>query len=302
MRHAYLILVHNNWSQLRRLMSLLDSENADIFVHVDQRAKGFEQKFFDGTCKCSRVKFYRKYRNYWGSYRLVQSELYLIEKAIQGNYDYYHLLSGADLPIKSVNTIEKFFECNKGKEFIHFDTDERLANDKEIWRRTALFHFLQNFRKRYRNNVLNNCATFIEHCLLGIQIIFHIDRLRGKDVKIYYGSQWFSITRNFALYVLEQKEIIDDLFRKTSCSDELVMQTIVMKSPFKENLYVRERSNKCESNMRLIDWERGKKGSPYVWNLNDIERLRKSDCLFARKFSSDFPMKIIKSLMDYGEY
>ncbi len=66
----------------------------------------------------------------------------------------YHLLSGTDLPIKSRGYIEEFFENNQGKEFIHFDTDTRLAADKELGRRAKLYHWFQNYRRRYTPNPL----------------------------------------------------------------------------------------------------------------------------------------------------
>lgn len=140
MRHAYIILAHNNWQQLYKLISLLDSNNADFYIHIDKRAKDFDETYFKGVCRHSTVRFYYEYENFWGSYRLIESELFLIEKAAAHKYDYYYMLSGTDLPINPRVYIEKFFEDNQGKEFIHFDTDQRLKQDKEIGRRTRLYH------------------------------------------------------------------------------------------------------------------------------------------------------------------
>lgn len=297
MRHAYLILAHNSWKQLYKLIHLLDSPNADIFVHIDKKAKNFKESDFNDVCVYSTVSFYSKFENFWGSYRLIESELFLLGKASAKKYDYYHLLSGTDLPIKSRAYIENFFADNSGKEFIHFDTDERLKSDKELGRRTRLYHWLQNYRRRFRASWINELFTFIEHCSLGLQLVFDVDRLRGKSIKVYYGSQWFSITYDFALYVLSQKKLIEEVFQNTSCCDELVFQTLIMMSDFKERLYIGERSNTCLSNMRLIDWKRGKKGSPYTWQPSDIEELKRSECLFARKFPSDFPDSLIYQLI-----
>lgn len=296
MRHAYLIMAHNDWDQLERLIELLDSKNADIYVHIDKRATLFPKYYFEKICKYSKISFFSKYKNYWGGFSLVQSEIFLLREASRFNYDYYHLLSGSDLPIKPIKKIEAFFEANDGKEFIHFDTDKRLEIDKEIWRRTALYHFLQNYRKISKMTWLNKVFTFIEHILLGIQLVFNVDRLKKKNVKIYYGSQWFSITHAFTQYVLSNQDKIDKLFRYTSCSDELLMQTLIMESPYKDNLYIRVRGNFNEANMRLIDWQRGKNGSPYTWKHIDYEILKCTKCLFARKFNSGFSEEIIKLL------
>lgn len=297
MRYAYLILAHNNWQQLRRLIHLLDSPNADFYIHIDRRAKDFRLSEFENVCQYSGAYFYSEFENYWGSYRLVESELLLLEKATTKHYDYYHLLSGTDLPIKPRAYVEDFFAKNQGKEFIHFDTDERLRTDREIGRRARLYHWLQNYRRRFKANWLNGMFTFIEHCSLGIQLALRVDRLKGKNIQIYYGSQWFSITDDFAMYVLSRRELIARLFQNTSCSDELAFQTIIMQSDFKTRLYIEERNNSCLSNMRLIDWKRGKNGSPYTWKPTDIEELKKSECLFARKFPPDFPDDLINELV-----
>lgn len=301
MRHAYLILAHNSWQQLYKLIHLLDSPNADFFIHIDKRAVGFNKSDFNGVCKYSGVWYYSEFETYWGSYHLMECELFLLEKAAARQYDYYHLLSGTDLPIKPRIYIEVFFAKHQGKEFIHFDTDERLDTDKELGRRTRLYHWLQNYRRKYKIEWLNGAFTFIEHCSLGMQMIFGVNRLHGKNIKVYYGSQWFSITHDFALYVLSQENLIAEIFQNTSCSDELVFQTLVMRSDFKDRLYIRERSNTCLSNMRLINWERGQKGSPYTWQSSDIEELKNSECLFARKFQPDFPDELIYELVGDSE-
>jgi len=137
------------------------------------------------VCTHSKIRFFSEYKNYWGSYRLIENEILLLKMATKQRYEFYHLLSGIDLPIKSRNYIERFFENNQGKEFIHFDTDTRLANDKELSRRTKLYHWLQNYRRRFKSDWMNTMSAFVEHCSLGIQLVLGIDRLKGKDVKTY---------------------------------------------------------------------------------------------------------------------
>ncbi len=39
MRHAWLIIAHNEFSVLQRLISLLDHERSDFFVHIDAKIK-----------------------------------------------------------------------------------------------------------------------------------------------------------------------------------------------------------------------------------------------------------------------
>lgn len=38
MTHGFLILLHNNYEQARKLMTLLDEENSYIFIHIDKKS------------------------------------------------------------------------------------------------------------------------------------------------------------------------------------------------------------------------------------------------------------------------
>ena len=51
-----------------------------------------------------------------------------------------------------------------------------------------------------------------------------------------------------------------------------------------------------DSNMRLIDWNRG---NPYVFKSSDFEELIKSDMLFARKFDCSVDKQIIDKIYSF---
>ena len=51
--------------------------------------------------------------------------------------------------------------------------------------------------------------------------------------------------------------------------------------------------------MRLVDWKRGSKGSPYTFREEDYDELINSGALFARKFSEDVDKNIIEKIVDY---
>lgn len=215
--------------------------------------------------------------------------MFLLEQACRKGYDYYHLLSGADLPLKTNVEIHRFFEQNKGKEFISYSESE-MKCASEIRRRTRLYHFLQNYRRAFRVEWVNVFFTFCERVLLVLQIILRIDRTRNLDWSIQYGSQWFSITDALAGTLLGQKEKIEKIFSYTNCSDELFVQTVAYNCGFRDSLY--------SGNMRLIDWERGGNGNPYTWRITDFEMLRDSDMLFARKFSEIVDKEVIMRIVD----
>lgn len=301
LRHAYLIIAHGNWDQLALLLRLLDAPNNTIYIHIDRKAEYVPRKKLERAAALSQVYIYQQYKVYWGSYELVQTELFLFEKAYRQGYDYYHLLSGADLPIKSLSYIEEFFEKNKGYEFVHYDTDERLIRDREIGRRTRLYHFLQNYRRRYRTKALNSCFTFGERILLAAQLAARVDRTKKyPGFQIRYGSQWVSITDELVSYILGKKELIRSVFMYTNCADELFIQSLVYNSRFRDRLYDRDYDDDVRGNMRLIDMKaRGKNGNPYTWRDSDWEEIRDSECLFARKFDWNTDQEIIERIRRY---
>ena len=263
---------------------LLDDDSHDIYVHIDKKCQDFSIEMLRGLTKKSSLECFQQYKVYWGGYSLVQAELLLYEQSYQKGYDYYHMLSGMDLPLKTNAEIHKFFEQNKGKEFISFD-DDKLKNDPEIGRRTRLYHFLQNYRRGFKTEWKNVFFTFFERVLLAIQIVLRVDRTRNLDWAIKYGSNWVSITNGLVETLLRQKEKIAQVFTYTNCADELFVQTVAYNCGFRDSMY--------EGNVRFIDWERGSNGNPYTFRINDFKMLQNSDALFARKFSETIDKDII---------
>ena len=80
MKHAYLIIAHNELEVLKRLISALDDERNDIYIHIDQKAT------FDGSeLRVDNSKLYvllDRLDARWGDFSLVEVELLLTEKAI----------------------------------------------------------------------------------------------------------------------------------------------------------------------------------------------------------------------------
>lgn len=293
MKHAFLIIAHDNWWQLKNLIQLLDYKNHDIYVHIDKKSKDFNVNFFNNITDYSNVYFFQEYDVYWGGFSIVQVELLLFRKANEKNYDYYHLLSGMDLPLVDNKTFDNFFEREEKKEYIHFD-EKALSTNPEINRRTRYYHFLQNYRRRYKKKWKNEIFTFFERILLVLQIVFRVNRVKNNDWKIKYGSQWFSITDELVRTILLNCEKIENTFKYTNCADELFIQTIAYNCGFLDKIYTSSTGD--FSNLRYIDWQRGSKGNPYTFRCTDIISLDEqfNKYLFARKFNEKIDKKVIE--------
>lgn len=271
-KHAYLVMAHNNWSILEKLLKLLDHETNDIFLHIDSNAENLPSNI-DSWVKTSTLVKLKQEKVYWADFSQVDVTLKLLEKAKEkGDYSYFHLLSGTDLPIKSQNEIYCFFENNK-KNFVGIVPNE-------VWysvRRVKYYHLLLHNRIYRNSRYLKGLDRVLEY----VQRFVGVNRLKGHCMKIMDGWTWFSINADLCYYIIENKELIYKMFSHTVAADELFIQTLIYNSPFFDTLYdVNDLKN---GSMRYIDWQRGK---PYVWGADaeDFALLMESPYMFARKF------------------
>ncbi len=65
-KHAILIMAHNQFELLDKLMRMLDHECFDIYIHIDKKARGFRQSEFEEIFKKSKVVFIPRMNVYWG--------------------------------------------------------------------------------------------------------------------------------------------------------------------------------------------------------------------------------------------
>lgn len=280
MKHAYLILAHENFDQLKRLITLLDDPDNDIFVHIDASAKDFDSRSFDSLCKCSSLRFVApRIDVHWGGFSIARAEMSLLECAVNsGEYFFFHLLSGSDLPIKSQSFIHEFFRNNADREFI--DCREVTGHTIMRFRYYTLFPEHSAF---FLANFLNNVFKYILK-FLGLAMN------RGVDFKC--GSQWFSITGGFASYVVSRKEWIESVFSHTVICDESFIPTVFASSPYYRNGAGR--------NLRYTDWQRRENGHrhPHTFTIDDFDSLKSSPELFARKFDGRVDNEIIERISE----
>ncbi|MGB6129461.1 MAG: beta-1,6-N-acetylglucosaminyltransferase, partial [Psychrilyobacter sp.] len=188
------------------------------------------------------------------------------------------LLSGQDLPIKSHSEIISFLSEDIHREFLHIASDYKNYN----WR--ILRYSPWSESKSIRNFPLNK----INSTSIKLQNLLNIKKPFFNNINIYMGSSWFTITNDAVEYILNN---IDDKliegFKSTTCSDEHFIQTLLMNSPFKDNV--------VGENIVYIDWSEGNP-NPKVLTMDDYSKLKGSNKLFARKFDIDIDSDIINKI------
>lgn len=285
MRHAFLIIAHNNPEILYAQLEILDSVDVDFYFHLDAKMQ-IDKELLERHVSKSKIFYIKPKKIGWGHYSQIECELRLLETAINAEkaYDYYHLLSGVDMPLKSYKAIDEFFLKNKEKEYIHFDQKNVEGNVRE---RISLYHFCPG-RANWQRKVN---GIFIK-----IQKILKVDRLKKIGWKVQKGANWFSITEDLAKDIVRNKKMIQKYFRYSFCGDEVFLQTYVLNSRFYSRLYSDKFDNDYHACMRLIDWKRG---NPYTFGIEDFEELIGSDYMFARKFDYKNRPEIVDKLKLY---
>ena len=275
MKHAFLILAHNEFGLLQTLIDCLDDARNDVYVHIDRKVASLPALHAQHA---GLKVIERRVDVRWGDYSMVEAELALFEAAAAcGPYQYYHLISGVDLPLKSPDAMHAFCDAHDGKEFIGY-TLTRM--DPMLVRRMQRWHLFPRHFSRGRNAWSMPRALFLDlQELLGIK--------RNRDVDFKKGSQWVSITEAMVQYMLERRKWIRKTFTHTFVPDECVFQTLAWMSPLRDNLY--DTTSDAAGCLRAIGW---RNEELYDWSEADYDALVASNALFARKFNSRDPQFI----------
>lgn len=286
MKHAFLIIAHQDFQVLETLIEMLDYPNNDIFVHLDRKVH-YRIKYKPKKSALYLVPDDRRVDVRWGDCSQIWSELVLYRCAFEnGPYDYYHLMSGIDLPIKSQSDIHAFFEKNEGKIFLGLMQDAWRTKSK-----IAYYHILtRNLRGK---SFTDRCGHVIHWLFTQVQKVLHIERDLSCFPELKKGANWCSLPNDAVAYLMEKETWIRERFKYTYAADEVYKASVLYNSHFRERFY--SKKDEYEGCLRLVDWTRG---NPYVWTISDWDEIMGSNKLFARKFSSEH-LNLVLRLKDY---
>jgi len=281
MKLAYIIQTHRGEKQLISLINRLSDKDTDIFFHIDKKNEPLYLNLYKKYLNNTNVYFVKDRESVnWSAYSMVRATLKLMNmvKDTGRKYDYISFISGQDYPIKSNDYIRAFLTKNQGKEFMEFRDIKGY-----FWRLKCYSFFRENPKNRkFYMRVLDNIIRYPQKLL--------VRRNNFKNMNLYSGSAWTTLTYDCLLYILkylEHNPQFEDQFKYTSCSDEHFFQMIVINSSFKERV--------VNNNLRYTDWSGGG-SSPKTLTSEDYDKLVDSDKLYARKFNIDQDENIIKML------
>ena len=267
-RHAWLIIAHNEFCILQRLITALDVPECDFYVHIDKKVKQLP------TLKVSKGHLYvlnDRVDVRWGHVSQIETELLLLETARnQGPYKHYHIISGTHLPLKPVEEILRFYESHSSEEILRFWPKDEGDADFKLRR----YHFpIWDFKSS--NNARRSVCQFTWKCVLKDKKVFGIRH--HKQEQFLKSDNWLSLTDAAAKYIVPRKKEILKKYRWSLCGDEYFVATELHLAG---NNF---RINNCQ-NLLYVDFVND---SPKTLSLTDYPVLCKTDYLFARKFSEN---------------
>jgi hypothetical protein len=268
MKHAWLIIAHNQFGILQRLVSLLDDERSDFFIHIDKKVRDLPNVHVDH----GHVYFLSNRIDVrWGTYSQIQAEMALFSTAMEKDtYDYFHIISGTTLPLKSIDEIDAYFEKLAGK-----STVIGLCKD-DPYQETLKIHRYNLFTRNYASNkpFRRQASQFLWKSGIAIQRLLGI-RI-NRDSVFYKASNWVSLSRDAVQHLLSRRDAIEKTYRYSFCGDEYFVPSELMASPsFKD----------CVINDEFYLKHNIGRSNAETLRLEDFPALRQSQYLFARKFA-----------------
>ena len=278
MNFAYLILAHKNPGQLGRLVKNLLSENIFVFIHIDNKTdeKPFRALLagYDHVIFCK-----RRITVKWGGFSVVEATVSLMETMFANMEipDYVHLLSGQDFPLKNQMQIASFFKQNMGRNFIELETLPRSGWYRGGMDRIEYDWFVDQlgYTKSKQLTDYQKPKSFL------------------PEIIPCGGSQWWSLTGDCVAWLYCQcrdGNRLYDFYKHTFCADEMIFQTMLYDSPYKSSL--------INTNLKKLEWLDG--GTKlHIWKYSDINVLKGTPKLFARKFDETVDSKVLEEVEDF---
>lgn len=286
MQHAILITAYKNFDQLAGLIDAFDA-SFRCYIHIDKKCT-FTSQEFDLLSEKENVDFIVRHFNvYWGGSNHLYAILQLLNEAYKDpSNHYFHLITGQDYPIKRLKDIDSFFQKNEGKEFLEYN---KMPYDK--WEHGGLE------RLEYHNycdhfNRKSAWGKFWIRILLEFQKTFRIKRKFYEGFPaLYGGSTYWSLSRNCVdyveKYILQNPQYLDR-FNNSFCGEEIFFQTLIMNSPFKDNV--------VNDPLRYIVWENRNGNFPANLDLTDEDSMMQSQAIFARKFEPPVSDELLNNI------
>ena len=293
----YLILAHNNFDQLEMLVNKIKTNNSKIHIHIDKKVKDFP-RFKD----VEYIEDRQDIRRWWNM--ILKAELtgiFQIHKHMK-EWDHVAILSWVCFPIKKVDYIEEYISSLKDKSsFDYYQAPEYVKR----WITDYWFYDIDFHIPSYVNNLMikiisrfkkidPNIKLSVINFLLSKIVSFILPKRKyiADNYMIKKWSAWVVLSYKHIKYLIEffktekWKKVLK-CFNNTNIPDETFFQTVLL-----DLVGENEINNRC---LWFMIWEKWA-SCPICLTSDNLDEIRKSDKLFARKFDIRRDRRVLETL------
>lgn len=267
MKFAYLILAHNNFLVLGKLVEMLDDPRNDIYIHFDRKLKELPEI---RTKSSGLFIIQDRVDVRWGTTSQIKAIYKLFRSAYHNNtYEFFFLISGTHLPLKDQDYIHEYFAKYKGNTVIRKWNFTKAEVDFKLRR----YHFLiDNFQNP--NKFLRYIVQFFWRASMFIQKHLNITANPGNI--FVKADEWAVISAPHIRHMLDIEKDILKKYRHTFCSDEFYLASELLAFDAEHVL--------DDQHLLFMHFDADR---PLEIDKSEHLRLKKSPYIFARKFSDN---------------
>lgn len=273
MRLVYHIAAHDKPWQLDWLASGILADGDRYMIHIDRKAGDdvvdSARRSFAGHPD---VVFQERQSIIYSEWRMSQIEIDAIRHFVEtsDDWDYFVNLSGQCYPLRPIGVIK----------------DELARTPEANYIKCLPFDSLPPYFRRRRDFFCFRAGDRL------VRTPLPWPRPRGIRVD-WHGSAWHILTRPFCEWLLSDPtaQRIMQFHRHTKMPMEMVMQTLIMNSPFRDT---------TTDHRRCILWE-PHTPHPITLRREHLPKLLEHPAYFARKFDAEVDREVLEALRDRGD-
>ncbi len=312
-KNLFMIMCHKNLSQVLLLSKTLLSSDSDVIVHIDSTVDNDEYtSFLDATKDISNLYITpERIHGVLDTRSLGDIVFIMIEytKARNLTYKNYCLMSGQDFPIKPINKINENLLRNYPTPYIDCTPYNKRNWIFHKFKYTPLLKKFNNFisnrfsRKNPIRKILRVSSIIGQKCSQLLKLTSY-DQLTKSGISLYGGSAWWILPDTAIDFIYNEyvssSAIVNQLL-ETITPEETFFQTMTMLSPCKNAVHINpieQIEQNCKTWAYFSDVGKPFKGHPYIFTINEFDKLKVSPCWFARKFDTQQDCEIIKMIQN----
>ena len=262
-KHALLIQAHQDISYFIKLAKI--QPNVNFYVHMDAKSRDFPKT--DLANLANVVLLSDRVSVRWGGFSQIEATLKLFETAFAHEDNaYFHLVSGEDVVLQPFEVIEKQWQQRFG--FQAMMTCEMAPQ--------YAYRFIMDSPHADSNWQRQLTGKIITKLQQGVA------KVKPYHSPIYFGSQWFSVTREDWEKIVPFTDEYSDFFRHKLVPDEHFFQTLIT-----EKLTNQIRLSNDNRRQIIFDKNVNNGNSPIYLDLFKLERAKFDGYWFARKVKKD---------------